>query len=171
VLGAKRNLACQIARGAIIVHWDDDDWQARHRLSTQVNRLVEGGHDVCGSRSLRFYDPAASRAWQYEWPRNGRPWVAGSSLCYTRDLWAQSPFPEVGTGEDSRFVWSRAVRSVGDVSETDSLVALIHRGNTVPKTINGANWSRFPVEKVEQLLGPDLHFYREQMERPGAPHE
>lgn len=171
VLGAKRNLACQIARGAIIVHWDDDDWQARHRLSTQVNRLVEGGHDLCGSRSLRFYDPAASRAWQYEWPRNGRPWVAGSSLCYTRDLWARSPFPEVGTGEDSRFVWSRAVRSVGDVSETDSLVALIHRSNTVPKTINGANWSRFPVEKVEQLLGPDLHFYREQMERPGDPHE
>jgi glycosyltransferase involved in cell wall biosynthesis len=165
VLGAKRNLACQIAQGTIIAHWDDDDWQAQHRLSTQVSRLVEGGHDLCGARALRFYDLARSQAWRYEWPRGQRPWVAGSSLCYRKDLWARSPFPEVGTGEDSRFVWSRAVHSVCDVSETDSLVALIHRGNTVPKTGRGANWSRIPTAEVEELLGPDLHFYREQLNR------
>ena len=171
MLGAKRNLACEIARGTIIAHWDDDDWQARHRLLTQVSRLVEGSHDLCGSRALRFYDPATSQAWRYEWPRGGQAWVAGSSLCYTKDLWTRSPFPEVGTGEDSRFVWSRAVRSVGDIGETDILIALIHRGNTVPKTVNGRYWSRVPAKEVEQLLGPDLHFYREQVERPGDPHE
>ena len=163
VLGAKRNLACQIAQGTIIAHWDDDDWQARHRLSAQVSRLVSGGHDLCGIRALRFYDPAGSRAWRYEWPRGPRTWVAGSSLCYRKDLWTRSPFPEVGTGEDSRFVWSRAVRSVCDVSDTDSLVALIHQDNTVPKTVHSANWSRIPTEEVEELLGPDLHFYREQL--------
>jgi glycosyltransferase involved in cell wall biosynthesis len=163
VLGAKRNLACQIARGTIIAHWDDDDWQARHRLSTQVIRLVEGGHDLCGTRVLRFYDPARSQAWRYEWPRGQRTWAAGSSFCYSKDLWARSPFPEVGTGEDSRFIWSRAVRSVCDVSDTDSLVALIHPGNTVPKTVRSANWSRIPTEEVEELLGPDLHFYREEL--------
>jgi glycosyltransferase involved in cell wall biosynthesis len=165
VLGAKRNLACQIAQGTIIAHWDDDDWQARHRLSTQVSRLIEGGHDLCGTRALRFYDLARSQAWRYEWPRGQRTWVAGSSLCYRKDLWTRSPFPEVGTGEDSRFVWSREVRSVCDVSDTDSLVALIHRGNTVPKTVRGANWSRIPTAEVEELLGPDLHFYREQLNR------
>src|SRR5262249_51867830 len=26
VLGAKRNMACEMARGEIIAHWDDDDW-------------------------------------------------------------------------------------------------------------------------------------------------
>src|SRR5690242_6781724 len=31
-VGAKRNLACEQARGAIIAHWDDDDWHAPHRL-------------------------------------------------------------------------------------------------------------------------------------------
>jgi O-antigen biosynthesis protein len=162
VLGAKRNLACEIAQGEIIAHWDDDDWQARHRLTAQVSRLVSGGHDLCGSRMLRFYDPAAARAWRYEWPRNGRIWAAGSSLCYRKDLWRRSPFPEVGTGEDTRFVWSRAVRSACDVSETDCLIALIHPGNTVPKTVHAANWSRIPTEEVEQLLGPDLYFYRQQ---------
>jgi glycosyltransferase involved in cell wall biosynthesis len=29
---AKRNLACEEARGEIIAHWDDDDWHAPHRL-------------------------------------------------------------------------------------------------------------------------------------------
>jgi glycosyltransferase involved in cell wall biosynthesis len=164
VLGAKRNLACEMARGAIIAHWDDDDWQAPHRLSTQVNRLVEGGHDLSGSRALRFYDPAMSQAWLYRWPPNGRTWAAGSSLCYTKDLWSRSPFPEVATGEDSRFVWSRAVRSSCDVSETDSQIAIIHRGNTVPKTMHGANWSKIPAAEVEQLLGPDLHFYSHQLD-------
>jgi glycosyltransferase involved in cell wall biosynthesis len=164
VLGAKRNLACEMARGTIIAHWDDDDWQAPHRLSTQVSRLVAGGHDLCGSRALRFYDPATSRAWLYRWPTGGRVWAAGSSLCYTKDLWSRSPFPEVGTGEDSRFVWSRAVRSSCDVSDTDSLVAIIHHQNTVPKTMHGTNWSKIPAEEVEQLLGPDLHFYCQQMD-------
>ncbi|SRR5271166_2478227 len=169
VLGAKRNLACQIARGTIIAHWDDDDWQARYRLSVQVSRLVEGGHDICGTRALRFYDPARSQAWRYEWPRGQRVWAAGSSLCYSKDLWTRSPFPEVGTGEDSRFVWSKAVRSVCDVSEADSLIAIIHPRNTVPKTVNGANWSRIPVGEVEKLLGPDLDFYRDHVERSGDP--
>jgi hypothetical protein len=70
----------------------------------------------------------------------------------------------VGTGEDSRFVWSRAVRSSCDVSDTDSLVAIIHHQNTVPKTMHGTNWSKIPAEEVEQLLGPDLHFYCQQMD-------
>ncbi len=166
VLGAKRNLACELAKGSIIVHWDDDDWQARHRLSTQVARLVQTGSDLCGCRALYFYDPATGQAWRYAWSRTGRIWAAGSSLGYRKDLWKRSPFPEVATGEDSRFTWSREVRSMCDVSETDALVAIIHRRNTVPKAVHGANWSSAPTHEVERLLGPDLAFYVELVKRP-----
>src|SRR5260370_2444193 len=38
-VGAKRNIACAEARGAIIAHWDDDDWYAPSRLSRQVAAL------------------------------------------------------------------------------------------------------------------------------------
>ncbi|MCP4215047.1 MAG: glycosyltransferase, partial [bacterium] len=31
-IGAKRNLAITNARGQIIIHWDDDDWMATHRI-------------------------------------------------------------------------------------------------------------------------------------------
>ena len=39
-IGAKRNLACGLARGEFIVHWDDDDWYPPHRVSAQVGALV-----------------------------------------------------------------------------------------------------------------------------------
>jgi hypothetical protein len=32
-MGAKHNMACEIANGEVIVHWDDDDWNAERRLS------------------------------------------------------------------------------------------------------------------------------------------
>ena len=34
-LGTKRNLACEAARGDVIVHWDDDDWHAPWRVRYQ----------------------------------------------------------------------------------------------------------------------------------------
>src|ERR1035438_3066901 len=48
-VGAKRNFACAQAHGDVIVHWDDDDWSAPHRISAQVGAL--GNADVCGLRS------------------------------------------------------------------------------------------------------------------------
>jgi glycosyltransferase involved in cell wall biosynthesis len=49
ILGAKRNHACEMARGQIIVHWDDDDWIAPWRLSYQVEVLQTAGADLCGA--------------------------------------------------------------------------------------------------------------------------
>jgi hypothetical protein len=57
------------------------------------------------------------------------------------------------------------VRSVCDVSETDSLIAIIH-GNTVPKTVPGAHWSTVPTGEAEQLCVPDLAFYLELTDQP-----
>src|SRR5436853_5015409 len=46
VLGRKRNLACEEARGDIIAHWDDDDWMARSRLRSEERRVGK----ECSSR-------------------------------------------------------------------------------------------------------------------------
>src|SRR5262249_45907063 len=57
-VGAKRNLACEIARGDIIIHWDDDDWYPARRVSSQVDALLQKGADVCGTSRLLYYKPA-----------------------------------------------------------------------------------------------------------------
>jgi hypothetical protein len=63
-------------------------------------------------------------------------------------------------GEDTRFVFSPAVRRVTDVSETGCIVGIIHRRNTAPKSVRGVHWSPRPVREVEDLLGDDMAFYR-----------
>src|SRR5260370_37829397 len=39
-LGAKRNECVEASRGEIIIHWDDDDWQAPHRICYPVEALL-----------------------------------------------------------------------------------------------------------------------------------
>ena len=160
VLGAKRNLACDLARGPIIVHWDDDDWASPQRVSLQVAALTEAGADICGAARLLYYDPASSSAWRYSWPDGRRPWATGPSLCFSKELWTRSPFPEVAVGEDTRFVFSRAVRSVTDVSGASCIVGIIHGRNTSPKSVRDAYWTPRPLREVEDLLGDDMAFYR-----------
>src|SRR6266508_6587563 len=67
-VGAKRNLACDKAQGEIIVHWDDDDWHATHRISYQVESLLQTNADVCGINTLLFYDQRNGQAWRYSYP-------------------------------------------------------------------------------------------------------
>src|SRR3954447_10293322 len=38
-LGAKRNLGCELARGELVAHFDDDDWIGPGRLDAQVVEL------------------------------------------------------------------------------------------------------------------------------------
>src|ERR1041384_2498726 len=44
-IGVKRNFACEAARGEIILHWDDDDWYAPHRIRLQVEALCASNAD------------------------------------------------------------------------------------------------------------------------------
>src|SRR5262249_24996794 len=65
-IGAKNNLACALARGEVIVHWDDDDWMADWRLSYQVEAVLpHSSRTLCGLSRLYFFDPGSDQAWQY----------------------------------------------------------------------------------------------------------
>ena len=164
VLGAKRNLACELAHGPVIVHWDDDDWASPERVSVQVAALTTGDAEICGTASLLYYDPASSSAWRFTWPDGLRPWAAGPSLCFSKELWTRSPFPEVAMGEDTRFVFSPAVRRVTDVRAAACIVGIIHRRNTAPKSVRGVHWSPRPIREVEDILGEDMAFYHRLVE-------
>src|ERR1041384_4223199 len=39
--GGKRNIACGIAAGEVIVHWDENDWMANWRISYQLTQLLQ----------------------------------------------------------------------------------------------------------------------------------
>lgn len=150
-LGTKRNLACELARGDLIAHWDDDDWRAPGWLSSQVRSLQSQQADICGLDKVFFYAPEARSAWQYVY--DGRtPWVCGGTLCYRRDFWRSAPFADIDVGEDNAFVWSVRAKRIATNPEQQLYVAWVHARNTSPKDTTNRRWHRYPVEQIEQLM-------------------
>ncbi|MDQ3669761.1 MAG: glycosyltransferase, partial [Actinomycetota bacterium] len=158
-LGAKRNLACRLAAGEVIAHWDDDDWSAPWRLTYQVTELLETGADVCGLNNIFFFDPRTGRAWRYVHPPKGsRPWVAGGTLCYTKSFWRGHSFAEINVGEDTRFVWDGRPK-ITTLQDPNFYIAMIHPRNTSPKRPPGNRWRRADAEAVTRLLADDPDGY------------
>lgn len=154
VLGAKRNLGCELAHGDLIVHWDDDDWSATWRVRYQVEQLAAGA-DIGGLDRVLFHDPSVNQAWEYEYPRGCMPWVYGATLIYTKAFWRRSPFPPLSVGEDSRFVWANVPKRILAHGNRCFFVATVHAGNTSRKDTRGHRWRRYPIESLQALMRQD----------------
>ncbi len=101
-IGAKRNLACGLASGEVICHWDSDDIYSPDRMEHQANRLTETGADVTGYCPLLFVDEQGRR-WQY-FGSDGN-YAPGTSLMYRKAYWRGRPFnPLSRTGEEIQFL-------------------------------------------------------------------
>ena len=54
-MGAKHNMACAMARGEVVLHWDDDDWMANWRISYQLESLLaHPANTISGLAQLFF---------------------------------------------------------------------------------------------------------------------
>jgi glycosyltransferase involved in cell wall biosynthesis len=159
-IGAKRNLACEKARGEFIVHWDDDDWYPSWRVRAQVRAMLGRGADLCGSSRVAYFDPARDQAWEYRYPSAKGPWVAGNTLAYRKSFWRSHKFPDIQVGEDSRFVWSSKGRALVDLADPGLCVATVHSNNTSRKNVNAVYWHAQPRDYIDSLIGDDIYFYR-----------
>jgi Glycosyl transferase family 2 len=159
VLGAKRNVACEVALGAVVVHWDDDDWMAPHRLTYQVGELERHEADICGTRRELFWDLERREAWLFELPRWPARRLAGNTLCYRRSLWERRPFHALAVGEDVRFMGSPKARNAHKLKEHRFCVALTHRMNTTRRNTRGPAWRPQPTAEIRRLMAGDFSFY------------
>ncbi len=124
-LGEKRNRACEIARGEILLHWDDDDWHAPDRLSRQVAALEAADADICGCDRLFFLAEDGMSAWEYVYG-GSKPWVAGGTLCYRRSAWQRMRFPAIRSGEDTRWIHAASPGRIHVIRDNSFYVARIH---------------------------------------------
>jgi glycosyltransferase involved in cell wall biosynthesis len=154
-IGDKRNFACEQSNGELIVHWDDDDWSAPWRLTYQVEAFMSQDVDVSGLRALFFCDPAAGRAWRYEYPSRRRAWVAGGTFCYRRRLWEQAPFEDTSFAEDNNYLWNGSAKRVGVLEDSSFYVARVHAGNTCRKNVGDAWWHPRSVDEIAAVVGSD----------------
>jgi glycosyltransferase involved in cell wall biosynthesis len=159
-IGAKRNFACEQSRGEFIVHWDDDDWYPSWRVSAQITALVDRAADLCGSSHVSYYDAVAEQAWEYRYAAPGAAWVAGNTLAYRKSFWQRNKFQNIQIGEDSRFVWTSANKTICDLRDPALCVGMVHSGNTSRKETGGVYWHTIPSEPLRLMLGDDVNFYQ-----------
>jgi glycosyltransferase involved in cell wall biosynthesis len=157
-VGTKRNLGCEEARGDLIAHWDDDDWMSPHRLSYQVGALIQSNGDVCGLQRMLFYQMATGNTWIYTFPSQMSKWIAGGSLLYAREFWQHSPFPQIGIGEDTKFISEHSLEHAVYLSDYSIYVAIVHSDNTSPHSFRRPCWMRWPGD-LATVMGDDLSFY------------
>jgi hypothetical protein len=107
-LGEKRNIAVAASRGEIIVHWDDDDWYDRTRLSYQVAPLIADRADLTALKMTYMYDLATDSIWFVSRDLHEIMFFLGvhtGTIAYRRALWREAgPFPDDDLAEDVAFL-------------------------------------------------------------------
>ena len=102
LIGAKRNVCLENARGEFIVHWDDDDWQAPGRIADQVEQLVRNNKQVLTYCNILYWNEEKQFACRC-FPRKELRALHGATFCYRKSFWLEHPFKVCGGGEDTEF--------------------------------------------------------------------
>ena len=112
-IGDKRNRACAAAQGAIIAHWDDDDWYAPSRLRHQIAPLLSGQADLTGLENSFTVELSSGRFWRTRADLHRRMFFAdvhGGTLVYWKNLLeGAASYPAINLAEDAAFL-SAALR-------------------------------------------------------------
>lgn len=158
--GTARNIANDAARGEVIVHFDDDDWQSARRVEKQVTALA-GAAELVQTSDVFMWWLERGAARYYHQPGQA-DFVLGATLAYFRSFWKAYPFPEDVIGEDPPFV--RRARELGlrvvDMRDPSLLVYLVHGRNT------SAGWAELGMipdaaatARARELMGDDVAFW------------
>lgn len=143
-IGTKRNIACEKARGEIIMHWDDDDWHAKDWISRQVDSLMISGADITGIEHVHFYSPIRDTLWLgTAQNRHRASWLNGATLAYWKRFWKSNPFQDLQTAEDDTFIQSPGARIYAH-DYIDGFVAILHADNTTVKYFERSIDKRYP---------------------------
>ena len=153
-IGIKRNVACERAKGEIIIHWDDDDWYAPDWISKQTEALLTSGADITGLNRVIFFSPFLDKRFMYEDTEEDKPWLCGATMAYRKKFWKEHPFVDLQVGEDYDFVWNSGAK-IFALDYLAGFVAVLHPYNTSIKPVenpkhkkNGMAWIE-PTKKDE----------------------
>ncbi|HET9442832.1 MAG TPA: glycosyltransferase, partial [Acidimicrobiales bacterium] len=169
-IGAKRNLACSLASGDVLIQWDDDDWYGPDRIRLQVDDLLAGRADITFLPQAWILDLRTTEFWCTD-----QPVGAGATFAFTREMWSRTEgYEDASAGEDWGF-FHRVLRQGGrsrPVEETGSYVYVRHATNAYRLDFDrgsgpGEAWRR--ADAPSFLPPDDAAFYRSLRARPPRP--
>jgi len=165
-IGAKRNLACEHARGSIIAQWDDDDWYGPTRLERQIAPLLTGEAAITGLITDIFFDLPQWQFWRCDKALHRRLFyedVHGGTLVYRREVWERyARYPNCSLAEDAQFLRQALRRGIRlcRLPGEELFIYLRHTTNSwafqCGLHLDPSGWHRIPKPA---LLQADRAFY------------
>lgn len=127
-IGAKRNLAAEIASHDILIHMDDDDVYPNHSILTRVAMMMMSPQKSCVfSTTIPCYALTEHKSFMNVPPLT-LPWsqrVSEATMGYTREFWKERPFESVSVAEADTFIRGRE-EACRELSPQDIIVSLCH---------------------------------------------
>jgi len=148
LIGTKRNLACELANGEIICHFDDDDWSAPGRIRDQVTRLVESDKQMTGYHSITFWNGTKA----YRYVSYTPQYAVGTTMCYRKNFWHAHRFPSKDYAEDNALVYK--ARDDGQLIAVDAGQMMVVRSHpsctSMGRNLFQDTWPEVPRESLPQ---------------------
>lgn len=152
-IGAKRNLACSMAAGEIIVHWDDDDLSHPDRIAEQVRALQTSGKSVAGFPCINFWDQFTGQLWRY---LGADGYMPGTSLCYWRTAWSRSPFVQIDRGEEVHWLVKMGTAEMLRMENDSLMLARHHENKGRPQFAEGRTYHALSLDALPEWTRPWL---------------
>jgi glycosyltransferase involved in cell wall biosynthesis len=131
--GSKRNRFLPFVQGALVAHFDDDDWYAPHYLSHMVDSLRATDSDlVTLGRWMERIDGQEART-LYVARQRGELWGYGFSYLYRRYVLTRVSFPAVSHWEDFPFCYGlqdAGFKTTAVQDGAELVEHLLHKGNS-----------------------------------------
>jgi O-antigen biosynthesis protein len=157
--GRARNLACEAAKGDIIVHWDDDDWQHEERILRQVRSLLTVPGGLTYSSSFYWYHvPSRQSCRSRTWNLGGG--TMGAIAAYWRSAWQRCPFPNGGS-EDVVFMREHVELGTPVVDSMDPELVVYMRHATNYSALTHYDFTDDATRAARGMMGGDVEFYDE----------
>lgn len=151
-IGTKRNQLCELARGEIIVHMDDDDYHPPDRVARAVELLQSSGADVVGKSEIAFYDVETGRI--HQTPSIGKKHASAGTMSYHRAYWEAHRFAPDPHTEERQFLQNFVAKLAQFPCEPwEVLLCIRHGDNVLPKN---TAMPTLPLKIADVVRDPDL---------------
>jgi glycosyltransferase involved in cell wall biosynthesis len=170
--GRKRNLACELATGEVIINWDVQAWYSRRRLSAQLEPFRDERAVVAGLDGMLHFQPLTGRLWHRIRSAADRARLHPISLAYRRAYWHEHPFGEQERKPVDAFVAAAPPTRVDVRNGYRLAVAVLPGFHARPINTSDPRWEPRAHADLASVIGADAGFYsrlRTRMQRPSRP--
>lgn len=145
-LGEKRNKLIEIAKGDILIFFDDDDYYPKDKVSECV-RVLENNKNylITGSSIMYIYFPKYNDILRYgpSWHKNH---ATCATLAFKKEYYKNNKFPHFRKAEEKKFL-NYYKNPLYQMNPFKSILVIGHNENTVNK-----NNYRDTLEKTDLTL-------------------